>query len=147
MVAETYADCIAINAGKKKVHKLRLSVEDLMAGGDPERKGQRKSVPPKRKRSPSPTTSATPKPSTPVNTGAAKRKSMRPTIGKKFKGEDDSDDLTRDMEDPPSDNNLREVEMPKPSAIAGSGIGGISAGGGGASNTKKDSDWMPTKGC
>ncbi|XP_073965215.1 uncharacterized protein [Choristoneura fumiferana] len=37
-------------AGKKKVHKLRLSVEELMPGGEPSGKGKKS----KRKRSPSP---------------------------------------------------------------------------------------------
>ena len=45
------------------------------------------------------------------------------------------------MEDPPSDTNLREVEVPKPNV--GAGTGGASSG---ASNTRKDSDWMPSKG-
>ena len=85
-------------------------------------------------------------PSTPSVTN--KRKSLRPTLGKKFRGEDDSDDLTRDMDDPPSDTNLREVEVPKPNVGGGSGTGagGAGTGGGGASNTRKDSDWMPSKG-
>ena len=79
--------------GKKKVHKLRLSVEDLMMGGDG--RGGRKAAPPKRKRSPSPgrgsvdslKASATPAgtPTTGGAAGANKRKSMRPTLGKKFK--------------------------------------------------------------
>ena len=84
------------------------------------------------------------------------------------RGEDlDSDDLTRDMDDPPSDTNLREVEMPKSGGGGGgqtgagaapgqAGGGGGGGGGGGlqtggssagaSSNLKKD-DWMPTKVC
>ena len=133
---------ICWNLGKKKVHKMRLSVEDMMMGSENRRKNQQ----PKRKRSPSPAGSGSIKASTPSTGagGAAKtRKSVRPTVGKKFKGEDDSDDLTRDMEDPPSDTNLREVEVPKTATGPAGGVGG---GGGGAANTKKDADWQPTKG-
>jgi SWI/SNF related-matrix-associated actin-dependent regulator of chromatin subfamily C len=132
---------ICWNVGKKKVHKMRLSVEDMMMGSENRRKIQQ----PKRKRSPSPAGSGSIKASTPSTGagGASKRKSVRPTVGKKFKGEDDSDDLTRDMEDPPSDTNLREVEIPKTATGTAGGVGG---GGGGAANTKKDADWQPTKG-
>jgi len=131
------------DAGKKTVHKLRMSVEDMMGVGDSK---QKKNPAVKRRRSPSPTGATgtgSMKPATPSTTpgSAIKRKSLRPTLGKKFRGEDDSDDLTRDMEDPPSDTNLREVEVPKPSI--GAATGSASSG---ASNTRKDSDWMPTKG-
>ena len=127
--------------GKKTVHKLRLSVEDMMGVSDSKSKSKNAAV--KRRRSPSPTGVGSMKPGTPSGTpgSALKRKSLRPTLGKKFRGEDDSDDLTRDMEDPPSDTNLREVEVPKPNV--GAGTGGASSG---ASNTRKDSDWMPSKG-
>ncbi|EFX80450.1 hypothetical protein DAPPUDRAFT_51378 [Daphnia pulex] len=127
-------------SGKKKVHKLRLSVEDLMSGGDSKQKGKTPSTL-KRRRSPSPAGSGSTKAAaTPTTAGGAgnKRKSVRPALGKKFKGgEEDSDDLTRDMDDPPSDTNLREVEVPKSHPVPG---------GPPPTAIKKDADWMPTKG-
>jgi SWI/SNF related-matrix-associated actin-dependent regulator of chromatin subfamily C len=127
-------------SGKKKVHKLRLSVEDLMSGGDSKQKGKTPSTL-KRRRSPSPAGSGSTKAAaTPTTAGGAgnKRKSVRPALGKKFKGgEEDSDDLTRDMDDPPSDTNLREVEVPKTHPVPG---------GPPPTAIKKDADWMPTKG-
>jgi SWI/SNF related-matrix-associated actin-dependent regulator of chromatin subfamily C len=147
--------------GKKKVHKLRLSVEDLMSGGDSKQpKGGSKTpsaAGSKRRRSPSPagsgsTSKAAAGPTatggqTPASGAANKRKGVRPTpsaasaLGKKFKGEEDGagEDLTRDMEDPPSDTNLREVEVPKTAAPPGLGTPS-------AVNIKKDGDWLPTKG-
>ena len=146
------------SAGKKKVHKLRLSVEDLMSGGDMKQtKGGKTPAAAgnKRRRSPSPAGSGSTKAApgaagavgTPASAAANKRKGVRPTasassaLGKKFKGEEDGvgEDLTRDMEDPPSDTNLREVEVPK--TIAPPGLGTPSA-----ANIKKDVDWLPIKG-
>ncbi|KAK7864658.1 hypothetical protein R5R35_012427 [Gryllus longicercus] len=102
--------------GRKKVHKLRLCVEDLMSTSDPDRTKKK----PKRKRSPSPP----PK--------QIKRKSGRsPAVGvsKKHKGEEEADDLTKDMEEPPAEPNIQEVTILKP-----------------GSSSKKDSDLQPIKG-
>lgn len=103
-------------SGKKKVHKLRISVDDVMSLSDPSsKKGKIK-----RKRSPSPP----PK--------AGKRKSGRSpavVVGKKHKGDNDDDDLTKDMEDPPAEPSVAEVNVSKP-----------------AMSSKKDSDLQPVKG-
>ncbi|XP_063222467.1 SWI/SNF complex subunit SMARCC2 isoform X2 [Bacillus rossius redtenbacheri] len=102
--------------GRKIVHKLRLSVEDLMSQSDPD-KCKKKA---KRKRSPSPP----PK--------AAKRKSGRsPGVGinKKHKPEEEADDLTKDLEEPLQEPNITEVTVPKPS-----------------SSSKRDSELQPVKG-
>lgn len=108
-----------------------------MMGSDNKQKGKTL----KRRRSPSPAGSGSTKAITTPSTasGAGKRKGVRPSLlGKKFKGgEDDSDDLTRDMEDPPSDTNLREVEVPKAHPVPGAPL---------PITIKKDADWMPTKG-
>lgn len=117
-----------------------MSVEDLMMS-ESKQKGKTPSTL-KRRRSPSPAGSGSAKasstPSTASGTAGNKRKNARPSaLGKKFKGEEDSDDLTRDMEDPPSDTNLREVEVPKAHPTPG-----VSA----PSTVKKDADWLPTKG-
>mgnify|MGYP002715712327 CR=1 FL=1 len=104
--------------GKKKVHKLRLSVDDLMASSDPSSRKK----PNKRKKSPSPPPKS-----------VSKRKSTRgpptPAVNnKKHRGEEESEDLTKDMEDPPSDTNIQEVNCTKPGT------------------SKKDSDLQPIKG-
>lgn len=101
--------------GKKKVHKLRLSVDDLMGQTDATTKKK-----PKRKRSPSPVQ----KP--------GKRKSGRgSSVGpKKIKSEEEESDLTRDMDDPTPEPNIQEVPIPKPPGL---------------SNNKKDSECLPVK--
>ncbi|XP_049864121.1 SWI/SNF complex subunit SMARCC2 isoform X2 [Schistocerca gregaria] len=102
--------------GRKKVHKLRLSVEDLMSQSDPDRTKKK----PKRKRSPSPP----PK--------QVKRKSGRsPAVGisKKHKSEEEADDLTKEMEEPPAEPSIQEVTVPKQ-----------------GSSSKKDNDLQPIKG-
>lgn len=103
--------------GKKKVHRLRLSVEDLMSQSDPDRSKKK----PKRKRSPSPP----PKP--------GKRKSGRsPAVvnPKKIKSEDEADDLTKDMAEPTPEPNVQEVVVVKPGC---------------SSSSKKDNDTQPIK--
>jgi len=35
-------------------------------------------------------------------------------VGKKHKGDNDEDDLTKDMEDPPAEPNVAEVNVSKP---------------------------------
>lgn len=103
--------------GKKKVHRLRLSVEDLMSQSDPDRTKKK----PKRKRSPSPP----PKP--------GKRKSGRsPAVvnPKKIKSEDEADDLTKDMAEPTPEPNVQEVVVVKPGC---------------SSSSKKDNDTQPIK--
>lgn len=102
--------------GHKKIHKLRLSVDDLMGQSDPDRNKKK----PKRKRSPSPV----PK--------RDKRKSGRGPAAsgsKKHKSEEEADDLTKEMEEPPPEPNIQEVTVPKP-----------------GSSSKKDSDLQPIKG-
>ncbi|XP_075223805.1 SWI/SNF- related protein mor isoform X3 [Lycorma delicatula] len=85
--------------GKKKVHRLRLTVEDLMSQSDPDRSKKKQ----KRKRSPSP----------PIKLG--KRKSPAVVNNpKKVKSEEEADDLTRDMDEPTPEPNVQEVTVPKP---------------------------------
>ncbi|XP_017783860.1 PREDICTED: SWI/SNF complex subunit SMARCC2 isoform X2 [Nicrophorus vespilloides] len=134
--------------GRKKTHKLRLSVEDLMNPmGDPDKnKGDKEMAEcsnlcnrwnnqdfaeqhehfcssikkaGKRKRSPSP------------QMKGGKRKSGRsPAVGKKTRPEDaESEDLTKEMEDPPPEPNVLEVN-PSTSAQLG----------------KKDHELQPLKG-
>ncbi|KRT79087.1 hypothetical protein AMK59_7765 [Oryctes borbonicus] len=105
--------------GNKKVHRMRMSVEDLMnPSGDLDRKKKNK-----RKRSPSPPLK---------NTG--KRKSGRsPAVCKKTRPEDaESEDLTKDMEEPTVEPNITEVSPATP----------VPPG----QPTKKDHELQPLKG-
>lgn len=112
--------------GRKKIHKLRLSVEDLMSAGDSDKSKKQSGAKGKRKRSPSPK--------------GAKRKSGRSPAAfqqKKTRPDDDeSEDLTKDMDDPPSEPNIQEV---KPSASS-------SVSGPATPTTKRDPDMVPLKG-
>ncbi|KAI5740617.1 hypothetical protein M8J76_005574 [Diaphorina citri] len=134
--------------GKKKVHKLRISVDDLMtatgtsagaassgAGASTpsvptDDKAKTKSTK-KRKKSPSP--QPTPKlgkrkrnpPATPSTPASA-------VPSKKIKTEEEADDLTKDMEDPPAEPNIAEVTP--------------SSGGGKTSGvSKRDNEGAPLK--
>lgn len=100
MVEEDYE---VDESGQKKVHKHRLSVDDLMQ--DEKRTGKTAGKQ-KRKRSPSPA----PK-------GVGKRKSGRsPAVNqKRLRGNteiEDEEDLTRDMDDPQPEPNITEVIKP-----------------------------------
>lgn len=91
--------------GKKKSHKHRMSVDEMMQD---EKRVVKPAGKQKRKRSPSPA----PK-------GVGKRKSGRSpaVVPKKARGVaeiEDEEDLTRDMEDPPAEPNITEV-VAKPS--------------------------------
>ena len=97
----------------------------------------------KRMRYPYPVSSVSAKAGTTPSTSGTggnnrKKKNRHSALCEKFKGEEvDSDDLTRDMEDPPSDTNLREVNVPKTHPTPG---------GSAPSAVKKDGDLLPTKG-
>lgn len=112
--------------GKKKVHKHRLCVDDLMQ--DEKRTGKATGKQ-KRKRSPSPTLKST-----------GKRKSGRSpaVVQKKARNNaelEDEEDLTRDMDDPPAEPSVTEVKAATTSpAVAGGKQRSI------------DSDMLPLKG-
>ncbi|XP_073959419.1 SWI/SNF- related protein mor isoform X2 [Choristoneura fumiferana] len=92
-------------AGKKKVHKLRLSVEELMPGGEPSGKGKKS----KRKRSPSPP---------PQKHG--KRKS-RITKRRDNDGDEEEDNASRDNTDAaptPEAERATDRESTEPPAAA-----------------------------
>lgn len=113
--------------GRKKVHRFRLSVDDLMSAGDSDKgKKQIGAKVSKRKRSPSPK--------------GAKRKSGRsPAVfqQKKTRPEDDeSEDLTKDMDDPPAEPNIQEVKPSASSTVSGPAT----------PTTKRDPDMAPLKG-
>lgn len=109
--------------GRKKTHKLKMSVEDLM----PDEKAKKQQpVKAKRKRSPSPQ----PK--------GGKRKSGRsPAVfQKKSRPDDDeSEDLTKDMEDPPSEPNITEIKASTSNSASGPAT----------PTTKRDPELLPIK--
>lgn len=116
--------------GKKKMHKQRFSIDDIMSGGVDEKKkvsGTPAVAKQKRRRSPSPSSSKT-----------AKRKRSPAVIHKKSRNDEEDEDLTRDMDDPPAETNLQEVI--KTSSLQST------ASPAPASKTRADNDMMPIKG-
>lgn len=113
--------------GRKKIHKLRLSVEDLMSAGDSDKSKKQIAAKGKRKRSPSPK--------------GAKRKSGRsPAVFQQKKtrpDDDESEDLTKDMDDPPAEPNIQEVKPSASSSVSGPAT---------PTTTKRDPDMAPIKG-
>lgn len=114
--------------GKKKMHKLRLSVEDLMSTiGDEKKKAVANKQ--KRKRSPSP----------PPKGGKRKRSPAVYSSKKSRSGDgEDEEDLTRDMEDPQPEPNITEVSKP----VAGQSTASPAP----AANKQRDNELMPIKG-
>lgn len=112
--------------GRKKVHRLRLSVDDLMSAGDSDKGKKQIGAKGKRKRSPSPK--------------GTKRKSGRsPAVFQQKKtrpDDDESEDLTKDMDDPPAEPNIQEVKPSASSSISGPAT----------PTTKRDPDMAPLKG-
>ena len=110
--------------GDKKVHKLRISVDELISLSSDNDKGAKKKQ--KRKKSPSP-----------PPTNAKKKKSSRISsmASKKRSGDSESEDLTKDFEDPISENLITEVPLSKLSQlVSNSGV-----------PVKKDNDLQPLK--
>lgn len=114
--------------GRKKVHKLRLSVEDLMSSeGEKKKSGPAKNKPNKRGRSPSP-----------KGQKSGRKSGRSPAVFQQKKSrvdDDESEDLTKDMEDPPAEPNVQEV---KPTTSS-------SASGPATPTTKRDPDMAPLK--
>ncbi|XP_017054099.1 SWI/SNF complex subunit SMARCC2 isoform X2 [Drosophila ficusphila] len=118
--------------GKKKTHKQRMSIDDIMSFGDEKKKPTASGGKQKRRRSPSPATSAsTSKP--------GKRKRSPAVVHKKSRNDDDDEDLTRDLDDPPAEPNVQEVHKANAAlqSTASPAPGGKSRG---------DNDMMPIKG-
>uniref|UniRef100_A0A1Q3EY50 Putative chromatin remodeling factor subunit n=1 Tax=Culex tarsalis TaxID=7177 RepID=A0A1Q3EY50_CULTA len=114
-------------AGRKKVHKHRLSVDELMSAGDEKVKKPGKLAHQKRKRSPSP------------QAKGGKRKSGRsPAVFQKKPRADDeeSEDLTKDMDDPPAETNLTEVKASSSNSASGPAT---------PQPAKRDPEMMPLK--
>ncbi|XP_058058097.1 SWI/SNF complex subunit SMARCC1 [Anopheles bellator] len=112
-------------AGRKKVHPHRLGVEDLMSTGVEDKvKKTPKVVNSKRKRSPSPAAKG------------GKRKSYRsPAFQKKRADDEESEDLTKDMEDPVPETNITEVKAGSSNLASGPAT----------PQPKRDPDMLPMK--
>lgn len=118
-------------SGKKKVHKHRLTVDELMQ--DEKRPGKAAGKQNKRRRSPSPA----PK-------GVGKRRTGRSpaVVQKKARGNpdiEDEEDLTRDMDDPPAEPNVTEV-------VAKSSTNSPATQSNSKQRSGVDSDMLPLKG-
>ncbi|EDV94949.1 SWI/SNF complex subunit SMARCC1 isoform X2 [Drosophila grimshawi] len=127
--------------GKKKMHKQRMSIDDIMSFGDDKKKptttssssGGGTTGKQKRRRSPSPTTStSTSKP--------GKRKRSPAVIHKKLRNDDDDEDLTRDLDDPPAEPNIQEVHKATHSTLQST------ASPAPGNKSRGDNDMMPIKG-
>lgn len=107
--------------GRRKSPKLKLTVEELLSSPDVDRSGKKGQYK-KRKRSPSPT----------FDKRRRKGGGRSPGVGPKRRAvrDDDSDDLTKDMDEPLSEPNVQEVPVQKLITPA----------------TKKDNDLQPIKG-
>ncbi|KAF5270638.1 hypothetical protein FQA39_LY01376 [Lamprigera yunnana] len=103
-------------AGQKKIHRMRMSVEDLM---NPSTDLDRNKKKQKRKRSPSP-----------VLKGGKRKSGRSPAVGKKTRPDEiEPEDLTKDMEEPIPEPNIVEVSPSSTSQLS-----------------KKDHELQPLKG-
>ncbi|XP_070174621.1 SWI/SNF complex subunit SMARCC2-like isoform X2 [Littorina saxatilis] len=101
---------------------LRLTAEDVQENPDSDRHGKRQKKNTKRKRSPSP------------QPEKVKRKSSRtPSLSnaKKRRWEEEEEDLTKDLDDPPSEPGIQEVQLAKQAS---------------GSRSHKDTESQPIKG-
>lgn len=112
--------------GKKLLHRLRLGVDDLTVPGSDDR-AKKKTNEKKRKRSPSPQ----------VKSGSKRKIGRSPAAFQKNRrgDDDDSEDLTRDMEDPAPEPNITEVKPGSSSSFSGPGT----------PNARKDPESQPIK--
>ncbi|XP_076437113.1 SWI/SNF complex subunit SMARCC2-like isoform X1 [Babylonia areolata] len=101
---------------------LRLVLDDIHENPDSDRQGKRQKKTVKRKRSPSP------------QPEKVKRKSTRtPALNsaKKRRWEEEEEDLTKDMDDPPSEPGIQEVQLAKQAS---------------GSRSQRDTETQPVKG-
>ncbi|XP_015108391.1 SWI/SNF complex subunit SMARCC2 [Diachasma alloeum] len=127
------------DSGQKKVHKYRLTVEDLMSQPSHPPSSAKK---PKRKRSPSPPPKIGKRKSGRAP-GLAAGSSAVATPKKTRGGGEEEEDLTQGMEDPPAEPRIVEV-VSNPSNPPVSGQGGTT-GNMTSGNKKQDSELQPLK--
>lgn len=112
--------------GRKKINKLRLGVEDLMSGGSDDKVKKSKVIHQKRKRSPSP-----------LAKGGKRKSGRSPAVFQKKPRADDeeSEDMTKDMDDPQPETNLTEVKASSSNSASGPAT----------PQPKRDPEMMPLK--
>ncbi|XP_046624389.1 SWI/SNF complex subunit SMARCC2 isoform X1 [Neodiprion virginianus] len=132
--------------GQKRVHKYRLSVEDLMA--QPSHPPPSSAKKQKRKRSPSPPPKIGKRKSGRGPAGLQGSSTSLATPKKSRGGVDEEEDLTQGMEDPPAEPRIIEV-VASPANPPSIGPGGGSTAGSGSlsttGNKKQDSELQPLK--
>lgn len=113
--------------GKKLTHRLRLSVDDLIGQSTEEKSKKKISEPKKRKRSPSPQ----------MKMGSKRKTGRSPATFSKGRrvDDDESEDLTKDMDDPVAEPNIIEVKPSSSHSISGPGT----------PTPKKDPETQPMK--
>ncbi|OXU23978.1 hypothetical protein TSAR_004197 [Trichomalopsis sarcophagae] len=128
------------DSGQKKVHKYRISVEDLMASpAPPSAKKQ------KRKRSPSPPPKLGKRKSGRAPAGVQGLSNVSSTGPKKSRGgADEEEDLTQGMEDPPAEPRIVEVVAANANS-QNSGQNSSSTGGIISGSKKQDNELQPLK--
>ncbi|XP_017765083.1 PREDICTED: SWI/SNF complex subunit SMARCC2 isoform X3 [Eufriesea mexicana] len=131
--------------GQKKIHKYRLSVEDLMAQPSHPPPSAKK---PKRKRSPSPSPKPGKRKSARAPSSVQSTSSSSLTTPKKSRGGgEEEDDLTQGMEDPPAEPRIVEV-VATPTNPPVTGQGNVPATGTTLTTTgskKQDNELQPLK--
>lgn len=91
--------------GRRRSPRGKYTIEELLAGIDADKK-DKKALNKKRKRSPSPISDKR------KRKGNCRTPSVL-TKKKSLRGDDESDDLTKDMEEPSPEPNVQEVHIPK----------------------------------
>ncbi|GBM56771.1 SWI/SNF complex subunit SMARCC2 [Araneus ventricosus] len=89
--------------GRRRSPRGKYTIEELLAGVDGDKKDKKSGK--KRKRSPSPVSEKRKRKGNRNPSMITKKKSLR--------GDDESDDLTKDMEEPSPEPNVQEVHIPK----------------------------------
>ncbi|RWS07661.1 SWI/SNF complex subunit SMARCC2-like protein [Dinothrombium tinctorium] len=120
------------SVGKRKSPKGKYTLDELLASGDERRDKKNVGNKNKRKRSPSPATDKKRRGKGSARSPAGTPSSNSNNKKKLFRGnDDDSEDLTKDMDDPSPEPNVTEVHIPRSTTNA---------------RSSKDNELAPVKG-
>ncbi|RWS24321.1 SWI/SNF complex subunit SMARCC2-like protein [Leptotrombidium deliense] len=120
------------SSGKRKSPKGKYTLDELLASGDERRDRKSMGNKSKRKRSPSPTTDKKRRGKGSARSPAGTPSSNSNNKKKLFRGnDDDSEDLTKDMDDPSPEPSVTEVHIPRSTTNA---------------RSSKDNELAPVKG-
>lgn len=114
--------------GKRRTIRTKYTLDELLSDDKRDKKNASMNLKSKRRRSPSPQTDKKRR-----GKGSSRSPAPLPTTNKKrlFKNDEDSEDLTKDMEDPSPETNLTEVNLNRNSI---------------SSRNNKDNENLPIKG-